>query len=156
MHQRVVTCCGPPRLDTSSCALMLWLQQHERVERQWRCRICQDHGYWSELDFGPIVLVRQDYLATNKCALPYTTTLDRARKEFAARPRRGSVWGQPFRLGGCKIALVTDLRRHKVVLPAYMFEDTSLVPRRPIAVVCHARLQAPMRMQNPSQHIRSW
>ena len=75
-------------------------------------------GYWSELDFGPIVLVRQDYLATNKCALPYTTTLDRARKEFAARPRRGSFWGQPFRCGGCKIALATDLRRLQVVLAA--------------------------------------
>jgi hypothetical protein len=67
---------------------MLWLKQHKRVERQWRSRICQDHGYRSEFDFGPRVLVRQDDLATNSCALPYTTTLDRALDNLVARPRK--------------------------------------------------------------------
>jgi hypothetical protein len=32
-------------LDASLCALMLWIQECKHVERQWRCRIYQDHGY---------------------------------------------------------------------------------------------------------------
>ena len=97
---------------------MSWLQQRKPVERQWRFCICQDHGYRLEFDFGPIVLVRQDYLATNGCALPYTTTLDRAHTEFAAWPRKETLRGQPSRCGGCKIALATDHRRFEVVLAA--------------------------------------